>query len=122
MKSVDNGYGQKHVEGYVHARLVVGEVVATAVFILNQSPTQSVDGKMPYEVWHGAKPTIHFFRTFGCVAHVKQGSKKLGKLDDRSTPMVFIGYKPGSRAWRFYNPVTKRVHVSHDAIFEEDRP
>jgi hypothetical protein len=35
--------------------------------------------------------------------------------------MVFIGYEPGSKAWRFYNPVTKRVHVSHDAVFEEDR-
>jgi hypothetical protein len=97
-----------------------GEAIAMAVFILNRSPTQCVDSKTPYEVWHGAKPTVHFFRTFGCVAHVKQGSKKLGKLDDRSTPMVFIGYEPDSKAWRFYNPVTKRVHVSHDAIFEED--
>jgi hypothetical protein len=96
--------------------------IAMAVFILNWSPTQSVDGKMPYEVRHGAKPIVHFFRTFGCVAHVKQGSKKLGKLDDRSTPMVFIGFEPGAEAWRLYNPVTKRVHVSRDAIFEEDKP
>jgi hypothetical protein len=35
--------------------------------------------------------------------------------------MVFIGYKPGSKAWRFYNSVTRHVHVSHDAVFEEDR-
>jgi hypothetical protein len=35
--------------------------------------------------------------------------------------MVFIGYEPGSKAWRFYNLVTRRVHVSRDAVFEEDR-
>jgi transposase InsO family protein len=97
-----------------------GEAVLTAVFILNRSPTQSVEGRTPYEVWHGKKPSIDYFHTFGCVAHVKQGNKRLSKLEDRSTMMVFIGYEPGSKAWRFYNPVTRHVHVSHDAVFEED--
>jgi hypothetical protein len=98
-----------------------GEVVATAVYILNRSPTQSVDGCTPYEVWHGVKPFVHHFRTFGCVAHVKQGNKRLSKLEDKSTPMVFIGYEGGSKAWRFYNPSTERVHISWDAVFEKDR-
>jgi hypothetical protein len=98
-----------------------GEAVATAVFILNRSPTRSVEGSTPYEAWYGVKPSVSFLRTFGCVAHVKQGNKRLSKLEDRSTPMVFIGYEPGSKAWRFYNLETKRVHVSRDAIFEEDR-
>ncbi|WVZ61751.1 LOW QUALITY PROTEIN: hypothetical protein U9M48_011574 [Paspalum notatum var. saurae] len=91
-----------------------GEAVTMALFILNRSPTQSVEGKTPYEVWHGHQPAVHFFRTFGCVAHVKAGGKPLTKLEDRSTPMVFVG--------RFYNPVTRHVHVSGDAVFEEDRP
>jgi transposase InsO family protein len=98
-----------------------GEAVLTAVFILNRSPTQSIEGRTPYEVWHGKKPSVDYFRTFGYVAHVKQRNKRLGKLEDRSTMMVFIGYEPGSKAWRFYNPVTRRVHVSCDAVFEEDR-
>jgi hypothetical protein len=53
---------------------------------------------------------------------VKAGGKPLTKLEDRSTPMVFVGYEQGTKAWRFYNPVTRRVHVSRDAVFEEDRP
>jgi hypothetical protein len=64
---------------------------------------------------------VSYFFTFGCVAHVKQGSKHLGKLEDRNTMMVFIGYEPGSKAWRFYNPMMRRIHVSRDAVFEEDR-
>jgi transposase InsO family protein len=78
-----------------------GEAVLMAVFILNRSPTQSVEGRTPYEVWHGKKPSVDYFRTFGCVVHVKQGNKRLGKLEDQSTMMVFIGYEPGSKAWRF---------------------
>jgi hypothetical protein len=75
-----------------------GEAVSTAVYILNRCPTQSVEGCTPYEVWHGVKPAVHHLCTFDCVAHVKQGNKKLSKLEDRSTPMVFIGYERGSKA------------------------
>jgi hypothetical protein len=85
------------------------------------SPTHSIDGKTPYEVWHGAKPLVHFLRTYGYIAPVKQGSKRLRKLYDRTTPIVFIGYKASSKAWRFYDLATRRVHVLRDAIFEEDK-
>jgi hypothetical protein len=81
-----------------------------------------VEGRTPYEVWHGSKPSIHFVRTFGYVTHIKRGNKQLNKLEDRSMLVVFIGYEPGSKAWRFYNPVTRRVHVSRDAVFEDDIP
>jgi hypothetical protein len=43
------------------------------------------------------------------------------KLDDRSAPMVFIGYEPGAKAYRVYDPVAQRVHVSRDIIFDENR-
>jgi hypothetical protein len=35
--------------------------------------------------------------------------------------MVFIGYEPGSKAWRFYDPMVRHLHISHVAVFEEDR-
>jgi hypothetical protein len=66
-------------------------------------------------------PSVHYFCTFGCVAHVKQGNKHLVKLEDRNTMMVFIGYEQGSKAWRFYNPATWCVHMSCDVVFKEDR-
>ena len=37
-----------------------GEAVATAVHILNRAPTCALDGKTPYEAWHGAVPTVHY--------------------------------------------------------------
>lgn len=33
--------------------------------------------------------------------------------------MVFIGYEPGSKAYRVYDPATRRVHVTRDVVFDE---
>lgn len=97
-----------------------GEAVTSAVYLLNRAPTKSVNDKTPYEVWHGYKPDVQHLRTFGCVVHVKVTKPHPGKLDDRSVPMVFIGYKPGSAAYHCYNPVANRVHVSRDVMFDEN--
>jgi hypothetical protein len=56
---------------------------------------------------------------FGCIAHVKVTHPSLKKLDDRCIPMIFVGYDPGSAAYRCYNLVTKRDHISRDVIFDE---
>ncbi|WVZ54433.1 hypothetical protein U9M48_005225 [Paspalum notatum var. saurae] len=97
-----------------------GEAVSTAIFILNRSPTRALAGQTPYEAWHGERPRVHFMRTFGCVAHVKDMRPGLKKLDDWSTPTIFVGYEPGSKAYRCYNPRSGRVVVSRDVIFNED--
>lgn len=63
------------------------------MFLLNHSPTKSLDGVTLFEAWHGRKPNVHFLRTFGCVVHVKDTRPGLKKLDDRNRPMIFFGYK-----------------------------
>ena len=75
----------------------------------------------PFEAWYGIKPPVHYFCVFGCVAHVKVAGRHQRKLDDRSTPMVFMGYEPCSKAYRFYNPHTEHVVISRDAVFDEGR-
>lgn len=97
-----------------------GEAVLTAAFILNHSFTRSIDGMTSYEAWYRQKPDVRFLRIFGCVGHVKAAGPHLRKLDDRSTPMVFICYEIGSKAYRMYDPVTKCLHVSRDVVFDEE--
>jgi transposase InsO family protein len=79
-----------------------GEAVTTAVYVLNRAHTRSVDGKTPYETWYWKKPAVEHLRVFGCVAHVRSARPFLRKLDDRSTPMVFVKYEPRSKAYRVY--------------------
>ena len=88
-------------------------------FILNRAATKSVVNKTPYEAWYGKPPPIHLFHVFGCVAHVKDVRPNLKKLDDRSTPMVFVGYEPSSKAYRVFNLASNRVVITRDVIFDE---
>jgi transposase InsO family protein len=96
-----------------------GEVVATAVDILNRSSTKGVARMAPYEAWYGKKPVVHHLRTFGYIAYVKNTSPNLKKLDDRSHTIVFIGYERGTKGYRVYDPSTGRVHVPRDVVFDE---
>ena len=91
----------------------------TVVFILNRAPTKALNGRTPFEAWHGRKPSVAFMRTFGCIGHVKNTKPGLTKLEDRSTKMVFLDYEEGSKAYRLYDPVTGRVTVSRDDVFDE---
>lgn len=34
--------------------------------------------------------------------------------------MIFMGYESGSKAYKFYDPKSRKLHVSHDAIFDEE--
>ena len=96
-----------------------GEAVSTAVFILNRSPTKALKGMTPYQAWYGRKPNVSYLRTFGCIGHVKTVKPGLGKLEDRSTKMVFLGYEDGTKAYRLYDPARGKVVVSRDVVFDE---
>ncbi|KAA3467683.1 Retrovirus-related Pol polyprotein from transposon TNT 1-94 [Gossypium australe] len=46
------------------------EAANWAVHLLNRSPTIIVQNKTPEEAWSAEKPSMRYFRVFGCVAHV----------------------------------------------------
>jgi hypothetical protein len=75
----------------------------------------------PYEAWYGRKPSVDHLCTFRCVAHVKTVAEHLSKLADQSTPMVMIGYEAGTKAYCAYNPVNKKLVVTRDVLFEEEK-
>ncbi|WVZ70815.1 hypothetical protein U9M48_019452 [Paspalum notatum var. saurae] len=96
-----------------------GEAVTTAVYILKRASTKALDGQTPFEVWHGRKPNISHLRTFRCVGYVKVTKLGLSKLEDRSKPMVLLGYEAGSKGYRMYDLVERRVVISRDIVFNE---
>ena len=89
------------------------------MFIFNRKPTKALKGKTPFEAWHGHKPNVSFLKTFGCVGHVKNTKPHLGKLEDRSTSMVLLGYEEGNKAYWLYDPKRGKVVISRDVLFDE---
>ena len=43
------------------------EAATWSVHILNRCPTLAVENKMPEEAWSGVKPSVKYFRVFGCI-------------------------------------------------------
>jgi hypothetical protein len=85
-------------------------VVGMAWALLKQrrmpAHTKALNGRTPYEAWHGRKPVVSHLRVFGCLAFSKELGP-IGKLNDRNTPGVFIGYAEGSKAYRILDPGTR---------------
>ena len=58
-------------------------------------------------------------RTFGSIVHVKHMKGHLSKLEDKSQPMIFIGYELGSKAYKYFDLFNNKVIINRDVIFEE---
>ncbi|WJZ94710.1 hypothetical protein VitviT2T_013543 [Vitis vinifera] len=58
---------------------------------------------------------------FGCIGHVHVPDNKRKKLDDKSFQCVLLGVSEESKAYRLYDPVSKKIVVSRDVVFEEDK-
>lgn len=90
------------------------------VHVLNRSLTKAIKDKVPEERWTGIKPKVDYFRVFGSIAHVHVPIQKRIKLDDRSHRCILLGVSDESKAYRLYDPITKKIRISRDVIFEEE--
>ncbi|KAL8157792.1 hypothetical protein AgCh_002484 [Apium graveolens] len=98
-----------------------GEAIRHSVYVLNRLPTRALTGMTPYEAWKGTKPDLGHIRVFGCVAHMKVQSGHVSKLEDKSKMAVYLGREPGTKASRLFDPLSGRISVSRDVVYEENR-
>lgn len=95
-----------------------GEAVLCATHILNRS-LSSMSDVTPFELWHGCKPDVSYFRVFGSPAYVHVPGELRRKLDPKAVACILVGYCETSKAYRMWNPVTKRIIISRDVSFSE---
>ncbi|MCO5613533.1 hypothetical protein L7F22_067810 [Adiantum nelumboides] len=95
------------------------EACNTSVYIQNRSPTHALQDMTPFQAYYRRKPTVSYFRVFGCSAFVHIPKEKRQKLDFKSRKLLFLGYSAESDAYRLYDPDTKTTTVSRDVVFDE---
>lgn len=61
------------------------------------------------------------FRIFGCIAHARVSDGRRTKLDDKSISCVLLGVSEETKGYRLYDPINKKVFVSKDVLFEEEK-
>ena len=93
------------------------EALSVIVHVLNCAPRKRMDWRTPYEALTGLTPNMVYFRIFGCHTWVHNNKGK--KLDAKALPMTFVGYKPGSKAYRLWDPSSHKVVISSDVTFDE---
>jgi len=93
------------------------EVIHTAVYLRNRSPTASLDEITPYEAWFGFKPRVKHLRVFGSVCYALVPKEKRTKLDSRSLKCTMIGYSDEKKGYRLLT--NGKFIVSRDVIFYE---
>ena len=86
------------------------EAASTAVYVHNRSPSISVNGITPYECWFSRKPDVSNLRVFGCVAYYHIPSDGRKKLDPRSCKCMFVGYPDGTKGYKLYDPISKKIY------------
>ena len=59
------------------------EVVGTACYLVNRSPSSALVDKTPHKVWYGKKPSLEHLRVFGCDAYVHVPKKNRSKMDNK---------------------------------------
>lgn len=47
--------------------------------------------------------------------------KKRRKLDDKGEKCIFLGVSDYSKAHKLYNPIIKKIIISHDVVFDEEK-
>ncbi|KAG6467876.1 hypothetical protein ZIOFF_072440 [Zingiber officinale] len=97
-----------------------GEAVRHVVYMLKRLRTKVLGECTPFEAWKGRKPHLAHLRVFGCVAYVKNTAPHLKKIDDRSSPMVYLGVDKGCKAHRVFDPRHDKLQISRDVMFQEN--
>ncbi|CAI7856590.1 unnamed protein product [Closterium sp. NIES-54] len=98
-----------------------GEASALAAWIRNHVPTKVLPGTTPFEAWTGTKPNLSLLRTFGCLCYYHVSDPLCHKLQPKSCAAIYLGIAANERAWRVWDLGERRVVMSRDVVFDEDK-
>ena len=96
------------------------EAVSCAVYILNRSPTKIVRDMIPQQAWSDMIHSVSHLKVFGCIAYAHVPKETRIKLGDKSEKCIFVGYDEQSKAYRLFNPITKRLIINRNVVFKKN--
>ncbi|SGY77776.1 BQ5605_C005g03723 [Microbotryum silenes-dioicae] len=96
-----------------------GEAALYYVHCKNLMPHAGIGGEIPDTRWHGFAPDISTLRAFGCRAWHHLPSAKRTDLDPKAVPLLFVGFDQHAKAFRLFEPSTRRIQLSRNVVFRE---
>ena len=74
-------------------KLFLGEAINTAIYLINRSPSAPLDFDIPERFWTGNDVSYSHLKVFGCKAFLHVPKEKRSKLDNKTIPCIFVGYR-----------------------------
>ena len=75
--------------------------MSTACYLVNRSPSSTLDEKNPNGVWTGKKPSLTHIKVFGCEAYVHVPKENRSKLDKKAENVSLLDIKMVSKVISF---------------------
>ena len=91
----------------------------TSMFLINRLPNSSINFDTPYEILYKCKFDYNQLRVFGCSCFPYIRQYNDNKLQPRSKLCVYLGYSPGTKGYRCYDPLSNKVYMSRHVRFIE---
>ncbi|KAL0641221.1 hypothetical protein Bca4012_102626 [Brassica carinata] len=105
----------------IHSDRFWSDAVTTACYLINRTPTLILQGLSPFEVLNRYKPSLEHMKIFGCLCFVMVPGELRNKLEARSSKAMFVGYSSSQKGYKCYDPNTRRVLVSREVKFVEEK-
>ena len=74
--------------------------------------------KVPQEAWTCMNHSVSHLKVFGCVAYAHVPNEMRRKLDKKGHKCIFVSYLEDTKVYKLYDPVTRKVTISHDVQFK----
>ena len=97
------------------------EAAKIACYVINRSPSTTIDLKTPIETWTGKPAYYSTLHSFKCPVYVMYNTQERKKLDPKSRRCIFLGYADRVKGYCMWDPTTRKVIISRDVIFAEDQ-
>ncbi|CAL2229032.1 unnamed protein product [Prunus armeniaca] len=92
----------------------------TLVYILNRCPTKALKNITPFEAYSGRKLGIAHQKVFGSLCYFHVPVERRHKLEPKSFKGVFVGYATCEKEYRVFDPLSKKLFLSRDILFDEE--
>ena len=96
-----------------------GEAVNTTVYLINRSPSVSLDFDIPQRVWTRKDVPYSHLKVFRCKAFMHVSKEQISKLDDIETLCIFIGYGDEEFGYKLWDSKKQKIVRSRDVVFHE---
>ena len=92
---------------------------SAAVYLISRLPTPVLNMTSPFSKLFGTRPHYDKLKIFGCLCFLWLRPYTTHKLDNRSTPCVFLGHSTTQSAYLYLQKDSGRIYISRHVQFDE---